>query len=182
MVVKKVGIIMVGVSGSGKSTWIANIQKEFPGEKVVTFSLDKCRLAFLMSTPGMISDLDDDTAIYRMAFEYANANQKDFDECVKKTWAEALTADVVIVDNTNLTRKSRARWVQDMRSKDFSIVGVEMQTPLQVVLDRQDTRGDKAVPASVVRDMYMRQQSLLLGSEVDVLHVVNGVTGSAVMF
>ena len=180
--VKKVGIIMVGVSGSGKSTWAANIKNDFPDEKVVTFSLDKCRLSFLMQTPGMISDLDTDASIYAMAFDHASANQKEFDEWVKKIWDEALTAAVVVVDNTNLTRKSRSRWVQDMRSKDFTIVGYEMQTPLQVVLDRQDTRGDKAVPASVVRDMYMRQQSLLLGSEVDVLHVVNGVTGSAVMF
>ena len=180
--VQKVGVIMVGVSGSGKSTYIAGLEKDFPGEKIVTFSLDKCRLDMLMRTPGMISDLDTDASIYAMAFKYANENQSRFDAHVTMMWNEALNADVVVVDNTNLTRKSRARWVNEMRSKGFVIVGYEMHTPLQVVLDRQDTRGDKAVPKSVVRDMYMRQQSLLLGSEVDVLHIVNGVTGARVMF
>lgn len=182
MAVKKVGIIMVGVSGSGKSTWVAGVEKEFPDEKVATFSLDKCRLDMLMRTPGMISDLDTEASIYAMAFKHANENQSRFDAHVTMMWQEAMQADVVVVDNTNLTRKSRARWINEMRSKDFSIVGVEMHTPLQVVLDRQATRGDKAVPHNVVRDMYMRQQSLMLGSECDVLHVVNGVSGTSVMY
>jgi predicted kinase len=175
--VKKVGVIMVGVSGSGKSTYIAGLEKEFPDEKVASFSLDKCRLAMYDA-----NHMDMPADVYRAAFEFATANTKMFDDFVNASWADALKADVVVVDNTNLTRKSRARWVQDMRKHGFVIVGYEMQTPLQVVLDRQDTRGDKAVPKSVVRDMYMRQQSLLLGSEVDVLHIVDGVTGKRIMF
>jgi predicted kinase len=177
--VKKVGVIMVGVSGSGKSTYIAGLEKEFPDEKMVTFSLDKCRLDMWVCA-HFGGEIPDD--VYRAAFDYATANQKMFDEFVSTSWEWALKADVVVVDNTNLTRKSRARWIQDMRKHGFVIVGYEMLTPLQVVLDRQDTRGDKAVPKSVVRDMYMRQQSLLLGSEVDVLHIVDGVTGNRIMF
>lgn len=174
--VKKVGIVMVGVSGSGKSTYITGLEKEFPDEKVVTFSLDKCRLE-MWAVDNFGGEMPDD--VYRAAYDHAMDNTKMFDNFVNMAWADALTADVVVVDNTNLTRKSRARWIQDMRKHGFVIVGYEMQTPLQVVLERQDTRGDKAVPLEVVRNMYMRQQSLLLGSEVDVLHVVDGTTGSS---
>lgn len=46
--------------------------------------------------------------------------------------------------------------------------------PLQTIIDRQRTRTDKSVPEETIRDMYMRQQEVLVGSEVDILKVVDG--------
>ena len=166
----KVCYIMVGVSGSGKSTVMSSIAKKFhsgQGEKTAVFSLDLCRLDFLDQIT------DDPKKAYADAFAYANANKHRFDEFVNMTWAQALKAQVLFVDNTNLTKKTRARWVNEARAKGFTIVAVNVMTPLKVVLERQATRPDKSVPLDVVRDMYMRLQEVQ-ADEVDFIMHVDG--------
>lgn len=164
--------IMIGVSGCGKTTACKKIAKQFGLESYVVFSLDACRLKFLQQS-GLAASLQSHQ-MYAQAFEYANANSKQFNELVNAEWASALKAQTVFVDNTNLTRKSRARWCQEARQKGFTIYGVEVMTPLEVAVERQKTRGDKCVPEEVVRDMYMRQQGVMIGSEVDYLIVIDG--------
>lgn len=163
----KIGYLMVGVSGSGKSTVVNELTKLH--QNAAVFSLDKCRLElFKMQSAISMSDAE----LYAGAFEYATKYQQQFDSFVTSSWKSALEQDVVIVDNTNLTRKGRARWCNEMHDKGFNVIGVSVSAPLQVVLDRQSTRGDKSVPAKIVREMYMRQQELFVGSEVDeILHV-----------
>jgi len=162
--------IMVGVSGAGKSTAMRALAEKAEGT-VKTFSLDDCRLSFFFKS-GPATGRPSEAAVYAGAFAYANEKPAEFNNHVNKEWNEALKADVLFVDNTNLTRKSRARWIQEARQKGFSICAVEVHAPLQTVIDRQSTRGDKSVPEHVVRDMYMRQQAMLLGSEADfILHV-----------
>lgn len=173
MTIQNTCYIMVGVSGSGKSTYVREIvaHEEGAGRSVEVFSLDLVRLSFFSQNNDVSG-----TVTYAHAFDYATKNPKEFDQAVNAAWQNALKHfDVVIVDNTNLSRKSRARWIQEARRKGFHIHGVEINAPLSVVLSRQSTRGDKSVPENVVRDMYMRQQSLLLGSEVDLYTPVVGV-------
>jgi predicted kinase len=171
----KIAYVMIGVSGSGKSSVIQEIKKgALPGMRVVVFSLDDCRLSFLAERVGTEALPEDVKEFYRVAFDFANANAKDFDAFVDKTWIEALTADIVFIDNTNLTRKSRARWISDARAKKFEIHAIQMVTPLKTVIDRQKSRHNKSVPESVIHDMYARQQEVLLGSEADCLFVVDG--------
>jgi predicted kinase len=172
--------IMIGVSGCGKSTVRDRLLKTLvepdgSSTNVRTFSLDECRLQFTRQNHlGLHVDDLDPTALYEAAFDYANANSKAFDAYVNEAWVYSLAGDSVIVDNTNLTRKSRARWSQEARAKGFTVWAVEVMTALSVVLERQRTRGDKNVPAHIVRDMYMRQQSVLVPAEADVLVVVDG--------
>jgi predicted kinase len=176
----KVAFIMVGVSGSGKST----IQRKLMGELssidqyfCSTFSLDEARIRFIHETkPGQWwSDLDSEADIYRMAYQHANDNKKEFDIFVHQEWMATLaTNGAIFIDNTNLTRKSRARWISDARSKGFKIVCVQVMTPLDTVLARQSSRTDKSVPLDTVRDMFMRQQEAQLGTECDVLINVDG--------
>jgi tRNA uridine 5-carbamoylmethylation protein Kti12 len=177
MKMPKVAFILVGVSGSGKST-VLKYMRTIAGEGTqAVFSLDESRLRLASNAIAAVfertGDMSDKEA-YRIAFEVANDRPEEFNAQVNKDWAEALKADIVFVDNTNLTRKSRARWINDLRAKKFSISGVNVIAPLQVVLDRQATRGDKIVPEEVVRNMYMSQQEMLLGDEVDFLFHVDG--------
>lgn len=169
--------IMVGVSGSGKSTVMWDMINHFPQmwdmilktveQTYSIFSLDMCRLDFL-------DEISDDPKVaYARAFDKANNNKSEFNAFVDKVWKQALESEVVFVDNTNLTKKSRARWIQDARKKGFKIVAVNVMSPLQTVLDRQATRKDKSVPAEVVRDMYMRMQEVQ-ADEADYIMNIDG--------
>lgn len=170
----KTCFVMVGVSGSGKSTTMRQLMKLSEGKNVQVFSLDDCRLDFYDQIT------DDPKEAYRKAFDYANANQDRFNSFVQGTWDRCLlTADVLFVDNTNLTRKSRARWVNDARARGFTIWAIQVVAPLATVIARQKLRTDKDVPEAIVRDMYMRQQEVLLGDEADFLLNVDGTTGLA---
>jgi len=170
---------MIGVSGSGKST----IQRKLMGELSSvdqyfgsTFSLDDVRIRFVrQELSDQISASDSEADIYRMAFQHANDNKKEFDAFVNQEWAATLaTNGVIFIDNTNLTKKSRARWISDARSKGYKIVCVQVMTPLDTVLARQSSRTDKSVPLDTVRDMYLRQQEAQLGTECDILINVDG--------
>ena len=171
MAFDKRAFVLAGPSGSGKSTVVGLITRPYAWvnrPQVGIFSLDACRLDFFDQI------LDDPVKAYAEAFKYANEREAEFNQYVTKCWHETLLNHVVIVDNTNLTRKSRARWVNDLRAKKFRITGVEVLAPLSVVLQRQRTRADKSVGDDIVRSMYMRQEGFMLGTECDELIVVDG--------
>lgn len=180
----KNGFIIVGVSGSGKSTIVEQLKKLLPEDFTSVFSLDICRRSFMdeKHTTQWWSDAMTDADLYNECFRFANENEKEFAEYVTNCWMRALTNENVIVDNTNLTRKSRARWVNDMRAKKFEITALQVIAPLNTVIARQMTRKDKSVPEKVVREMYMRQQEVLLGAEADrILNVDGTVDNSAIL-
>lgn len=166
--------IMSGVSGAGKSTIVDKLVSKFSNHSVFVFSLDICRLKLFSNVFGR-------NGSYTEAFQYAVENESAFNALVNSEWAKALRHDVVIVDNTNLSRKSRSRWCNEARAKKFTIWGINVYAPLRLVLDRQQTRGDKSVPESVVRDMFMRQQGFMVGDEVDFMLSINGVTESSTL-
>jgi predicted kinase len=178
MTVKKQAFIMVGVSGSGKSSIVAGLKKASitAGMDVRVFSLDTCRIDFFSKAIEDSSfTFADAKNAYAQAFHYCNDNDKEFKVFVADAFEFAKDADVLIIDNTNLSRKSRARWIEGARQKKMFVTGIQVDTPLQVVLDRQSTRGDKSVPAERVREMYMSQQQLLHGLEVDRVINISGM-------
>lgn len=171
----KLAFIMIGVSGCGKSTVLKHFAAKMAQEcnDIRVFSLDTCRLDFAAQELG--------EATYAQAFELGITRKQEFDAFVTAAWNKALKGDCLFADNTNLTRKGRARWCTEARKKGFTIWGVQVMAPLQVVLDRQSTRGDKSVPLGIVKDMYMRQQEVLVGDETDFLFVVDGTIPDPIM-
>ena len=168
----KRAFILIGPSGSGKSTVRRELERKHEG--VMSFSLDDVRIKFFLENAVAVKEGLTEGDIYGKAFDYCNDNKAGFDAAVKSAWASARQSQVVIVDNVHGTRKSRAPWVADLRKDKFHITMVQVQTPLSVILERQKTRGDKEVPANIVRSMYMRQEEALVGSECDEVLVIDG--------
>lgn len=166
----KKAFILIGASGSGKSTVRKALEEKYAG--ATAFSLDDTRIRCFLSESSSKGLSQGD--VYKKAFDFCNKRVKTFEAQVKTDWQMALASDVVIVDNTNMTRKSRGSWVRDLKARNFEITMVVMQTPLDVIIARQKTRGDKEVPADVVKSQYMRQEEPMVGSECDKLIVVDG--------
>lgn len=165
----KVAYILIGPSGSGKSTLVKKMVENTAIADYSVFSLDACRLEFYRQKFPASALITTEREIYAVAYEHAIAHQKDFDAFVTQKWKLVLSANTVFVDNTNLTRKSRARWAQEAARAGFSTVAVELLVPLKTLVERQYSRPDKSVPENVVRDMFMRQQGVMVGTEVDEL-------------
>lgn len=166
---------MVGAAGSGKSTLVKKLLPELKryNENACVFSLDDVRLEMLaMFEPEKMKQPN----FYAEAFTLCNSKKEEFDMLVNKSWSQALTSNVIVVDNVNLTRKSRSRWVADLKRKNFKIVAMQVITPLDVAVKRQSTRSDKAVPIDVVKDMYFKQQEVLLNVEADRVITVDGTS------
>lgn len=155
----KLAYILIGVAGAGKSTLCEDLKAEYEsyGASVSVFSLDACRLAFART---------DDA---RVAFHVAQENYQEFKAFCKEAWDASRDADVVIVDNTNLTKKSRSQWINSLREEGFQIVGVPIIVPAQALLERQAIRGHKAVPLSVINHMLEQLDVENLADEVDIV-------------
>jgi predicted kinase len=173
--------IMVGPSGSGKSTWI----KQMIGDKKHGWhiaSMDRYRHDFWFTKNNIGFSEVDDKEFYRTIFQYAVDNESAFkafmSEKINETFrsvagtAKLHAPSLVFVDNTNGSKKARARWVQEARNCGLKVVAVEFWNTLHTVLDRQETRTDKEVPGPSVCSQYYAQTCTLLGSEVDEVIVV----------
>lgn len=171
--------VLSGAPGAGKTTFI----KSLP-QRPVTFSLDECRLHLWRrcANPDQINAALDEAEAYRQAFEYCAAHEEKFNQYAQCTWRKKLRelsssmSGTLVVDNTNLSRKTRARYMHDLlslRQRPF-VIGVSFYAPLFTVLARQTTRGDKVVPPASVRNMFFRQEEFMVGSECDDFMVVLG--------
>ena len=166
----------IGASGSGKSTFIDGMRDRAAEVDVVVdvFSWDQLRLDWYITaeeklgvqTPG------DAQLVYKYAFE-RQCEDKEFMNKANKHFMEMLkTGNDVVVDNTNLSKKRRRFFVDQARRHNYRVVAILMPVPLQEVLDRQSSRGDKNVPLDAVRQHYMSVQLPEYG-EVDDVWVVD---------
>jgi predicted kinase len=153
----------IAPSGAGKSTFLRQAQANAAndGEQIDVFSLDLLRHEFY--------DADDYAKAYEgsvkdKSFELrANAR---FHQMAKEAWAAGRH---LYVDNTNLSAKRRGWYLRVAKKHGFHTVAVLMPVSLDTVLARQQTRGDKSVPESAVRQQYMSLQQPLVGEFDNVL-------------
>jgi protein phosphatase len=127
-------VALVGVSGSGKSTFA---QQHFGRFEVL--SSDFCR--------GLVADDENDQAATKDAFEVLNFIAG------KRLAAGRLT----VVDATNVQRDARRKLVELARAHDVLPVAIVLDLPEKICVARNADRPDRTFGAGVVR----RQQGQL---------------------
>lgn len=129
--------ILVGVPGSGKSTWL---QEHMP-------------MANVMST---------DIVIENVAKSYGMTYNEGFKDLIgfadKVMWRHITLAHMrqedYVIDRTNLTAKSRAKFIQKLKLHRYEIECVVFPTPKPEEWKRRlDSRPGKTIPQEVLDRM-----------------------------
>ena len=143
---KKHLYLMVGVPGSGKSTYAKNILKD--GD--IYISRDEIRYSLLTE--------EDDY------FAKENEVIKTFIDNIDKSLVNEEYCGDVYADATHLSPKSRAQVLNKLKNKD-KVSAIYLDIPLDLILERNAQRKGRAlVPENVVRRMY---NSIILPTKVE---------------
>lgn len=152
---KKHLYLMMGVPGSGKSTYAKNILKY--GDIYV--SRDEIRYSLL-------TDEDD-------YFAKENEVIKTFIESIDKSLGMEEYCGDVFADATHLSPKGRAQVLNQLKNKDRVSV-IYLDIPLNVILERNAKRTGRAlVPEDVVRRMYNSIQLPTRAEGIESIYFIN---------
>ena len=132
-------IMMCGVPGSGKSTWVRN---NFPDIEPV--SRDAIRFAILDERGG----------------DYFAYEEEVFEKFIHQIIGSLVVDEITIADATHLNAKSRARVLNEVARFADEIEAVVMDVHLLTALERNDEREGRAfVPRGVIRRMYFQMET-----------------------
>lgn len=135
----KICKILVGAPGCGKSTWI----------KEQEWVEDTC----VASTDDIIDNISDE---YGFTYNQAFKDLIGFAE--KVMWEDLRVAaedgDPIIIDRTNMSRKSRKKFIDFLSKYGYKFEAVVFPNPDQDEWDRRlANRPGKTIPANVIRSM-----------------------------
>ncbi|MBM2818894.1 MAG: ATP-binding protein [Nitrosarchaeum sp.] len=137
---------MVGVSGSGKTTWV-NSHKQYT----------------VCSTDSIIEELASSMGIsYTDAFEYIQ-NKKKFDYITQKFFEKIrnciLNDDDFIIDRTHLKRNVRISLINELKTiatengKHLELFAVSFEIPNNIIFERlknRERKTQKFIPKQVI--------------------------------
>lgn len=147
-------VLMIGVPGSGKSTWIQNRLTE----KDVWVSRDTIRYCLL----------EEDDDYFAKEDEVIKLFINNVDSMLSKGFR------YVYADATHLHPKGRAQLLNNLKTKPDSICAVYMDVPLNIILARNAQREGRArVPEDVVRRMYNSVSLPTINENINTLFFVN---------
>lgn len=125
--------VMIGIPGSGKSTWAKANKKE----KDIYVSRDEVRFSLL-----------------RDGDEYFSKEKEVLKEFYRQINEGLKQQKNVYVDATHLNKKSRDKLLNNLQI-DCPVIGVYVATSLKVALERNEKRSGRSyVPPQVIKDMY----------------------------
>ena len=133
--------VLIGPSGSGKSTIANKIKLANSNRTIATYSFDELRLKWY----------SDD---YSEAWE-ASVKDKEFKQKSVNEFELLLQKGVdIIVDNCNLTPKSRKMFITEAKKRGYTTYAVKFNNQLQTLIERQTIRPDKCVPTHAVIQQF----------------------------
>lgn len=130
-------VMMVGLVGSGKSTYAKQLAEEM---SATVFSSDELR-------KEMFGDVDNQ-----------ENNQKLFQELHKRIKECLKSGGNAIMDSTNISSKRRRAFLNELKNIDCRKECVIMATPYEQCLENNKNR-DRVVPEWVIKRMYMKWQT-----------------------
>lgn len=132
-------IILVGIAGSGKSTWIQNHKNSFKGS-VKIVSRDAIRFSLVKEDE-----------------EYFSKENEVYKQFISEIKDGLVNYDIVFADATHINELSRAKLLRALGDsiKDVKVIAVVIKPSLQVSLAQNAQRfGRKLVPANQIKKMY----------------------------
>lgn len=140
------GIFMIGVSGSGKTTWV-NAHKEYVA----------CSTDFVIEELANIMGIS-----YTQAFDYIQ-NKKKFDYITTKFFEKIheciLNDKDFVIDRTHLKRHIRISLINELKSfaiehgKNLEISAVSFELPKNTIFERlknREKKNRKSIPKEVI--------------------------------
>lgn len=147
--------VPIGASGCGKSTFQRTLKSPYE-----YFSLDALR--------HELYDAND----YERAWKMSDEDPTFIPQAHARFHAQVALRKDLYVDNTNISKKRRAFYVNTARQLGYHAVAVLFPIALETIIARQLTREDKTVPIHAVRNQYNNLQYPFVG-EFDRVIVVD---------
>lgn len=138
--------LLIGIPGSGKSTYARRIKMSNP--KTIIVSTDNIRKEL--------------TGSYHFSIE----SNKEVFNIVRKRILESVISNLdVIYDATNITSDSRENIISIAKDNNIFVVAVVFDVPLETCLLRNKNRVYKRVPEDVIRRMSEQLNIKVINSE-----------------
>ena len=138
--------LMVGIPGSGKSTYCEKLMKDFEeqGKSVTYISRDAHRKALTGGATGS-TYFDKEEEVF---LNYA----KSINDAIRKG------EEKVLIDATHISRSSRNKILKLLNNEnEYTLVVVAFDLPLEVVIERNEQRtGFERVPRLAIESMRRR--------------------------
>lgn len=132
-------IMMVGIPGSGKSTWV---KKNYPD--IVPVSRDVIRFELLDERGG----------------DYFDYENEVFEKFIAQIIGSLVGEEITIADATHLNKKSRARVLSRVAQFADEIEAVVIDVPLETAFAQNDKREGRAwVKHGIIRRMWFSMES-----------------------
>lgn len=144
-------LMMIGLPGSGKSTYAKEIAADPEGLHPVILSSDELR-------KELFGDDEDQSH-----------NAQVFDELHKRVMENLKNGVSVIYDATNIDKKRRVSFLQSIQKIDCIKTAVAVMTPYDVCVKRCKNR-DRKVPEYVIRRMLMNYAPPHIHEGFDYVH------------
>lgn len=136
--------LLIGISGSGKSTYAAQMVKDNPN--MVHLERDKTR-AFLQCLPVVNHVLWENDDKPRMEELVTDIMYEQFLQAYRQN------KDVVVAD-THLYPKHVDRLVEDLTELGFQVRKIAIHVALEEAIRRNEQRTEGKVPAEVIEKQY----------------------------
>jgi len=130
-------ILLVGPPGCGKTTYIK--------------TMDEAKESFVVSRDEIVMELGGSKSYLE---NWRNVDQKEVDRKLNDRFQKFLNSDKhILIDMTNMSKKSRRKWINPARRKGFNIIAIVFHTSHNDILKRNGERPGKVISLEVIHKM-----------------------------